>query len=192
VLGAVLPDLPIVVLWAVATLVWRQPQQLTWSETYFRPAWQTAVDVPHALPVLAVALIATWLPVGRDTRTRAPRSAAWWRALLASMMLHAVADLLTHHDDAHRHLWPLSDWRLASPVSYWDPHHFGLWFAPLECAAALALLPVAWRRLHRRAARAVLAALGLAYAAGLALGVTRLAGGPIRAGSLQGAVTGRR
>ena len=191
-LGAVLPDLPIVVLWATATFAWRQPQQVTWSETYFRPAWQTAVDVPHALPVLALALAATWLPGRGDPHARGMRAAAWWRVLLVSMMLHALGDLLTHHDDAHRHLWPLSDWRLASPVSYWDPRHHGLWFVPVECATGLALLPIAWRRLRARAARLVLGGLAVGYAVGLAVGVQRLTGAASGAGSLQGAVTGRR
>ncbi len=34
-------------------------------------------------------------------------------------------DLPVHHDDGHRHFFPLSDWRFASPVSYWDPEHYG-------------------------------------------------------------------
>ena len=148
--------------------------------------------MPHALPVLALAFAATWLPGLGDRHAVGVRSAAWWRALLASMMLHAVADLLTHHDDAHRHLWPLGDWRFASPVSYWDPRHHGLWFAPVECAAAIALLPIAWRLLRQRAARLALGALAVAYAVGLTLGVQRLSGGATRAGSLQSAVTGRR
>jgi hypothetical protein len=177
--GAALPDLPILVLWAVATFVWRQPQAEIWARTYFEPAWQRPVDALHSLPLIALAA--------------ALLRAAPARAFLASMALHAVADLLTHHDDAHRHLWPLSGWRFASPVSYWDPAHFGAWFAPLECALALALLPGAWRALRPRAARAALVVVGTAYVAGLAAGVWRLAGPPGRdAGTLQGAVTGRR
>ena len=48
------------------------------------------------------------------------------------MTLHAVCDLLLHHDDAHLHFFLLSDWRFRSPVSYWDPNHFGEIVASLE------------------------------------------------------------
>ena len=49
----------------------------------------------------------------------------------ASALIHLFCDLPVHHDDAHRHFLPLTDWRLASPLSYWDPNHYGhifLWF----------------------------------------------------------------
>lgn len=56
---------------------------------------------------------------------------------------------------AHRHLFPLSDWRFASPVSYWDPAHHGDVFlaaeADLVALGGLVLLrrraPPAWRPL---------------------------------------------
>ena len=192
-LGAILPDVAILVLWAVATFVWRQPQQLTWSETYFRPEWQHAVDTLHSFPIVGVALAAC-LVMQRATSTRVQAAARWGVLLCASMLLHATADLLTHVEDAHHHLWPLSDWRFASPVSYWDPRHGGLWFAPLESLGALALLPTAWRLLHGRAARTGLGALALVYVVGLGSGIARLVSSDAArpAGSLQGAVTGRR
>jgi len=46
--------------------------------------------------------------------------------------------LPVHHDDGHRHFFPLSDWRFESPVSYWDPAHYGhifLWIELLLVAA---------------------------------------------------------
>ena len=108
------------------------------------------------------------------------------------MALHAAADLLVHADDAHRHLWPLSDWRFASPVSYWDPRHHGAWFAPVECVAALAMLAAVRRRAGRRT-RVALAALAVAYVAALGAATARLVRPELRgAGSLQQAVTGRR
>jgi membrane-bound metal-dependent hydrolase YbcI (DUF457 family) len=209
--GAVLPDAAMYVLFVVATFAWRQPQAEIWADTYFRPEWQHAVDALHAFPVLGAALAATYVPGARraaagvpDAGGAAPAAPGGWRRWVrlaaASALLHAAADLLVHAEDAHHHLWPVSAWRFVSPVSYWDPRHHGLVFAPLECAAALLLLPTAWRLVPgrtrwARAARAVLALLGVAYAAGLAVGTVRLLRGPAGAagaGSLQGAVTGRR
>ena len=58
--------------------------------------------------------------------------------MLWSMALHVGLDFLTHHDDAHRHLLPFSDWRFASPVSYWDPAFYGTWFAAAELLLVVA------------------------------------------------------
>jgi len=41
------------------------------------------------------------------------------------MVIHAVLDLPVHHDDAHRHFFPFSNYRFMSPISYWDPKHYG-------------------------------------------------------------------
>lgn len=32
---------------------------------------------------------------------------------------------LLHQEDSHRHLYPLSDFRFFSPVSYFNPNHYG-------------------------------------------------------------------
>jgi hypothetical protein len=205
--GAVLPDVPIFVLFAVATFVWRQPQAVIWADTYFRPGWQHAVDAVHSLPLLGAAFAATFVAWGPARRTPAGAADAgaapgtvrrWVRVAAASALLHAGADLLVHAEDAHRHLWPLSGWRFASPVSYWDPRHHGRVFVVAECAAALALLPSAWRRVpagarYARAARGALGVVAAAYVLGLAAGTVRLARGEAAggAGSLQGAATGR-
>ena len=55
-----------------------------------------------------------------------------------SMATHCLADLPLHNDDAHRHFFPLSDWRFESPVSYWDPRHSGAYVAAAEIAMVLA------------------------------------------------------
>ena len=53
------------------------------------------------------------------------------------MALHVPEDLFLHHDDGHRHFYPLSQWRYSSPVSYWDPNHYGKIVAPLEALAVV-------------------------------------------------------
>ncbi len=67
------------------------------------------------------------------------------------MLLHIFGDLPLHHDDAHRHFFPLLDWRFLSPVSYWDPAHHGQWASLVEFIAVLAaaLIMYRWRPLLR-------------------------------------------
>lgn len=52
-----------------------------------------------------------------------------------SMVFHSLGDLPVHHDDAHRHFFPFSDYRLISPISYWDPQHYGRIVAGVEVLA---------------------------------------------------------
>lgn len=53
------------------------------------------------------------------------------------MLLHALEDVPLYHDDAHRHGWPLFDWRFASPISYWDPRYDGHIVGALEMLLVL-------------------------------------------------------
>ena len=145
VVGAVLPDVPIFLLWVVATFVWRQPQRQIWSETYFLPGWQVAVDALHSFPLLALALIAFLLLRLRGAQL-----------LTASMLLHACGDVFLHGADAHRHLFPFSNYRFVSIVSYWDPAHYGNVVLPVEAAAVIGTSVFVWRILRTRAGRAIL------------------------------------
>jgi hypothetical protein len=69
---------------------------------------------------------------------------SWYRRhtllliFFSSMLLHVFGDLPLHHDDAHRHFFPFSDWRFASPVSYWDPAHHGQWASLVEVSCVIA------------------------------------------------------
>ncbi len=134
-LGGLLPDLPMLGFYAYQRGWLRVPESVIWSQMYFLPQWQTFFDAFHSLPLIALAALFAW-------RARRPA----WLACLASMALHAIADLLLHHEDAHSHLWPLSGWRFHSPVSYWDPRYHGEAFMLLELAAMLGASVALWRR----------------------------------------------
>lgn len=126
--GALLPDAPMVVFWLWAKLVAGLPERTVWGEAYFDPAWQAFFDVFNSVPL---ALAVLWVAHRRGM--------ARTRAFAASMLLHFALDLPLHHTDAHRHFFPLSDFRFESPISYWDPAHYGSVVAWLEFGAVLAL-----------------------------------------------------
>jgi hypothetical protein len=91
-----------------------------------------------------------------------------WRGLFLGIALHASIDLVCHHEDAHRHFLPFTSWRFHSPVSYWDPNHYGLPFMVFE-VMCVAVACMALRRRHRsRLATAGLVAAWIPY---LLLGV---------------------
>ncbi|TMA79010.1 MAG: hypothetical protein E6J72_12570 [Deltaproteobacteria bacterium] len=152
-LGAVLPDLPIAVLYAYERLR-GMPEAWIWRTAYYDPRWQAAIDALHSFPlilaVLGTALVLKW-----------PRLVL----LCASMLLHAVVDFFLHHDDAHRHFFPLLDWRFASPVSYWDPRYFGNVMAPAEAIGVVAACVLIARTTPSPSVRGVVVGIALLYIA---------------------------
>lgn len=120
VVGALIPDLAIIVFYAWQ-LIRGTPESAIWSIEYYRPLWQAWFDVFNSIPIVIIAILLSWY-------------ARHYLLLLffGSMLLHIFGDLPLHHDDAHRHFYPLLDWRFESPVSYWDPAHYGQWFSLLE------------------------------------------------------------
>ena len=156
-LGAVLPDAPMFLFYVVQKLA-DVPGRVIWSHAYYLPGWQALFDAFNSLPLIGVGLLVAYR-VG----------SAAGLALFASMALHALCDLPLHHDDAHRHFFPFSDWRFASPVSYWDPRHYGRISAPLELAAALVGCALLLRRHRAGGGRGALGPIALALAAVYAL-----------------------
>lgn len=142
--GGLAPDLSLFLMvgWAVffAGASWHD----VFGELYSSDAWQRVFAVDHSLPLwTALALVARLA------------AAPALLAFAGSGLAHAATDLLLHHDDARRQLWPLSDWVFRSPVSYWDPRHHGDVVAPLEALLVLALTAALLRRLARRWERAL-------------------------------------
>ncbi len=164
--GAVLPDLPIFVLYAYERLR-GMSEAWIWRTAYYDPRWQAVIDALHSFPlilaVLGAALVLKW-----------PRLVL----LCASMLLHAVVDFFLHHDDAHRHFFPLLDWRFASPVSYWDPRYFGNVMAPAEAIAVVAACVLIARTTPSPLVRWVVAGIALLYLALLVFAFHTWAGLP--------------
>lgn len=153
-LGAVLPDLPIFVFYVYDRAVAGRAESVVWSHDYFVSAWQPVIDALHSFPLVLLALVAAW-------RLKAFRAVAF----SLSLLLHAVCDFLLHNDDAHRQLFPFSDYRFRSPVSYWDPRYHGALGALFELAAVVLASAVLARRHRSLAARITLALLVIASTA---------------------------
>ncbi|MEO1069565.1 MAG: hypothetical protein AAFW95_10665, partial [Cyanobacteria bacterium J06638_6] len=112
-IGALIPDAALFVFYGWAR--WqRLPERVIWNEAYYSQPWQAIFAVGNSIPL-------GLLGVGLGYYFQRP----WLGLLGASMVLHHLADLPLHHDDAHQHLWPFSSFRFISPVSYWDVEHFG-------------------------------------------------------------------
>jgi len=154
--GALLPDAPMFVFYAWNRGVLGMPEAVIWEQLYFESAgWRALFDGFNSFPILAAVL-----------------ALCWWRehrvgALVAgSAILHCLCDLPIHHDDGHRHFFPLSDWIYASPVSYWDPAHHGAWISAIELAVVAAAARFLWPTLASRVARGCLLLVVTVYAAG--------------------------
>ena len=151
-LGSIAPDLPMILFYAQAKLLARLPEDQIWSQAYYHPWWQAVFDLAGSLPLIALgAVLARFL--------------GWTRSFffLAALGLHALADLLLHHHDAHRHFLPFSDWRFLSPVSYWDPAHYGAYAAPLEAGLVLLGSVILWRRFSDPGPRLLVTCLVAVY-----------------------------
>ena len=124
--GALLPDLVIIAFYAWQLLL-GTPESQIWSVEYYRPLWQGWIDIFNSIPLIGLAMLISW-------KTRHYLLLAFF----SSMLLHVFGDFPLHHDDAHRHFFPFSDWRFASPVSYWDPAHHGQWASLIEFTGVIA------------------------------------------------------
>ena len=135
--GALLPDLPICLFFFWYTLIEPVSQRVIWSEIAFRQDWQVVFSLFHSLPLWGIAL-ATFFAF------RMPRAGLFCIAGLLS----AAQDFFVHHDDGHAHFFPFSDYRFASPVSYWDPAHYGWYASTLEFVLVVAASAWAYPRLE--------------------------------------------
>ncbi len=122
--GAVIPDLVIIVFYAWHLMLGTSESQI-WSVEYYHPFWQGWIDSFNSIPLILIGLLVGW-------KLRQPLLIA----LFASLFLHTLGDLPLHHDDGHRHFFPLLDWRFESPVSYWDPNHHGQLASVVEASIA--------------------------------------------------------
>ena len=144
-LGAALPDLPMFIFFGVETLILKYPQEQIWSERYFLPQWQNFIDPFNSIPFILIGLGIAYL-----LRSEVVTVLSW------SMLLHCVADLFLHRDDAHRHFFPFSQYTFNSPISYWDANYHGQIVSAVEIAVTIAVSAYLFPRLHSHVARGAL------------------------------------
>jgi hypothetical protein len=131
-LGGVTPDAPMISI-ALALLAAKIPAQTIFDEMYWQPWWQITNAIGHSF-----LLWGGLLALGLLLRRRHDR----WRFLAifaGSAFLHSCIDFLVHREDAHMSFWPLSNYKFMSPVSYYDPAHYGGPFSLFEAGLGLVL-----------------------------------------------------
>lgn len=143
--GALIPDLAMFGFYFWLKTVIDVPESQIWRTEYYRPSWQLLFDFFNSIPL---ALI------GMGVMIYAKRTGI--ALLFASILLHCLEDLPVHHDDAHRHFWPLSNFRFESPVSYWDPSHYGDIVSRLELVLMLVASVCVFGRVRSRWTKALL------------------------------------
>jgi hypothetical protein len=150
--GAIAPDLPMVGMFVYDRYVQGLDEGAIWEGRYWTDAWQIPTAIGHSIPIalviLAIGLAARW-------------QAVTFFAL--SVLVHIAGDLPFHTEDAHMHLWPLSRYKFISPVSYYDPRHYGNIMHWVELGLMVAMMAVLWRRFEARWVR-VACGCGIALA----------------------------
>lgn len=152
--AALLPDLSIFVLFGWARLIRGATEHEVWRVLYWQEPWQLLNAVSNSFPlwglVLAAGLVARRQLVA---------------VFAGAGLMHLALDFPVHNSDAHRHFWPLSDWRFHSPLSYWDQRHNGDIVGWGEIVLALALMAVLAVRFGSTATRVLLSLAALSYVA---------------------------
>lgn len=144
-LGSFLPDIPLGILSLGATFYYRiilnnqspDLMEAVLHPLYFtNPFWISAHNILHSPIALGIFLAVLW-----RWRARAGKVQHWLFWFFVGCALHTSIDIFTHFDDGPLLLWPLN-WQLrfASPVSYWDPAHYGSQFMVFELLLDVALL----------------------------------------------------
>ena len=159
--GAQAPDAVIFLMFGWSKLV-GAPEQEVWSRWYFNPPWSTAIDWMNSLPLFGLILLLGWMVPKTVPGLNALSSALIFFALAA--ITHLLGDLPLHVKDGHAHFVPFTQWRFVSPVSYWDPRHYGTIVSLLELALGGLLIVVLWRRFTAWQVRSALGLAVLAYA----------------------------
>ncbi|PKO10430.1 MAG: hypothetical protein CVU40_04820 [Chloroflexi bacterium HGW-Chloroflexi-2] len=158
--GSMMPDIPLGVLSLGVTFYYRvilgnqspDLMEAVLHPLYFNnPFWISAHNLLHAPFILGLSLAILW-----RWRIRPGQIQHWLFWFFSSSAVHAGIDIFTHYDDGPLVFWPFN-WniRFNSPISYWDPAHFGTEFMIFELLldavlVGFLLLPKITRYLNHR------------------------------------------
>ena len=151
--GGFLPDAFLFAAWGWSKIA-GVSEEAFWSQHYWTDDIQLGQAISNSFPLFGALLAASLVFI--------------WRAasiFAGAGLIHLVCDFALHAKDAHRHFWPVSDWRFQSPLSYWDPVHFGVYVGLAEATLGCALIVLVFRRFRALWIRSLLLVAGAAYPA---------------------------
>jgi len=161
-IGAFVPDAAIYLLF-IWSKVMGIPENTVWDTLYWQEPWQTYTAAGNSIP-LYLALLLSGIVLLR-AGSGVWRIGVFITFLALAALTHVAGDLPVHVEDAHRHLWPISDWKFISPVSYWNPDHHGNIFILFEAIAGILMSIILFRRFQTLWVRIALGLLIAAYIA---------------------------
>lgn len=165
--GALVPDLPIMLMFAWEKLVMARPLDVIRYDIYVNSLWTTVTDALNSIPFILIGLLAAlafqspWFKL-RPKLSLTLSQVEWVKLFFISMVGHVVLDLPVHIEDAHRHLFPFSDYKFISSFSYWSSDHHAQLILMIEILLLIASSYILWRRRPSRLGhRILLAVIGL-------------------------------
>ncbi len=159
ILGGLAPDVGLFAMTVGATAYFvvgkgwsvRESLQVIFDDYFYsEPVFVIAHNVLHA-PLVILGLYGIAQVAVRRGR---PRMGNGLKAFALGCAVHTALDIPVHHNDGPLLLFPF-EWslRFNSPVSYYDPNHYGSVLAPLDAAITVvggALIVGAWAMRRRR------------------------------------------
>jgi hypothetical protein len=133
-LGATLPDLP-----AGIGATWLGARRLYSRETFLREVCGRAIFGKPDAALHSILPVALALGMSISRPGPALPLALGWAG-------HVAVDTLTHGADARPLLWPISDWRFESPLSYRERERYGRYFTLVEHSLLIAAVVRMLRR----------------------------------------------
>ncbi|MGB7240466.1 MAG: hypothetical protein WBC93_00080 [Sulfitobacter sp.] len=141
---------------------------------YWEEPWTTLQSVLNSI-LLYVGILMFALIAGLATSNSHKLYLTLVATFALSSLIHVTTDFLLHHDDARSQLLPFSNRVYRSPVSYWDPNHYGQVFAIFEIGLAITLFAIVGRRYARRATWIILFVPMLGYTGSVAASFMEMA-----------------
>ncbi|MBI2120695.1 MAG: hypothetical protein HYT94_03685 [Parcubacteria group bacterium] len=148
-LGALFPDSITFIFFFFTSIVQSLPHEVIWRDLYFNSGWNNLFNLSHSFWLLPLGLFLC-----------AFFKQKYGAYFFGSAFLHSVMDFFVHADDAYAHFYPLGDWRFHSPVSYWNPAHYGHYVSAVEILFALAAVWVLRKRTDSRRTKQILFGIG--------------------------------
>ena len=145
-LGSIMPDLPLTFT-TIGCIIYdylngtlggpESTVRILFRDWFFNNPW---IKLQHNL-FHSPLLDAFYILLGYWLWKRGYKWGAWIFWFAIACMIHTLIDIPLHYDDGPLLLFPLNwSWRFMSPVSYWDPDHYGMQFTIFEHGLILVLL----------------------------------------------------